>query len=253
MNPIDQGNLPKGVEVSDSGAGRPEPKAALRHGIALVDPRHLSRSSLTNMLSTLAGGNRFDDFSVCSFASTAELSAAQSENGPLAWAMILVNLGALCPLSNEARAMLDPLRAAYQRVPVMVLTDCANSGHVQSTLADGIRGYITSSMDSAMLIHAIRMVIAGGTFPPLEALVSDGGDEPFAAGSDDTVNELVGSLTPRQAEVFALLKQGRSNKFIAHELNMHESTVKVHVRHIMHKFKATNRTHAVYLANAGKD
>jgi DNA-binding NarL/FixJ family response regulator len=56
-------------------------------------------------------------------------------------------------------------------------------------------------------------------------------------------------FTPRQLEVLRLLRQGKPNKIIAYELDVEESTVKVHVRHIMRKLKATNRTHAVVLAN----
>ncbi len=48
--------------------------------------------------------------------------------------------------------------------------------------------------------------------------------------------------------VFRHLKQGKANKIIAHELGMSESTVKVHVRNIMRKMGATNRTQAAYKA-----
>ncbi|MCB8878413.1 response regulator transcription factor [Acidisoma silvae] len=57
-----------------------------------------------------------------------------------------------------------------------------------------------------------------------------------------------GTLTRRQSEVFACIKQGKPNKTIAYELGMSESTVKVHVRNIMQNLGATNRTHAVFVA-----
>ena len=56
-------------------------------------------------------------------------------------------------------------------------------------------------------------------------------------------------FTNRQSAVFEALKRGKANKTIAYELNMRESTVKVHVRHVMRKLKATNRTEAVYKLN----
>ena len=52
------------------------------------------------------------------------------------------------------------------------------------------------------------------------------------------------SLTTRQIAVLSHLQQGKANKIIAHELRMSESTVKVHVRNIMRKMGATNRTQA---------
>ena len=53
-------------------------------------------------------------------------------------------------------------------------------------------------------------------------------------------------FTSRQAEVVEALRRGKANKIIAYELKMQESTVKVHVRNIMRKLKATNRTEVVY-------
>ena len=52
-------------------------------------------------------------------------------------------------------------------------------------------------------------------------------------------------------DVLKLLEQGKSNKVIAYELGVEESTVKVHVRHIMKKLNATNRTHAAFLVHRG--
>jgi len=55
-------------------------------------------------------------------------------------------------------------------------------------------------------------------------------------------------LTSRQQQVLACLKRARSNKEIARELSMSEATVKVHVRQVMKKLGALNRTHAAVLA-----
>jgi DNA-binding NarL/FixJ family response regulator len=55
------------------------------------------------------------------------------------------------------------------------------------------------------------------------------------------------SFSPRQLQVLELLKEGKQNKIIAYELGMCESTVKVHIRQIMRKLKARNRTQVVLL------
>jgi DNA-binding NarL/FixJ family response regulator len=65
-----------------------------------------------------------------------------------------------------------------------------------------------------------------------------------------------GFLTCRQLQVVEAIRQGKPNKTIAYELNMCESTVKVHVRAIMKKLKARNRTEVAYLFSsqmAGSD
>jgi DNA-binding NarL/FixJ family response regulator len=56
-------------------------------------------------------------------------------------------------------------------------------------------------------------------------------------------------FTRRQVAVIDALRKGKANKIIAYELNMCESTVKVHVRNIMKKLNARNRTEVAYLAN----
>ena len=57
------------------------------------------------------------------------------------------------------------------------------------------------------------------------------------------------NLTSRELAVIDLLREGDANKVIAKCLNMRESTVKVHVRNILKKLRATNRTHAATVAN----
>jgi DNA-binding NarL/FixJ family response regulator len=56
-------------------------------------------------------------------------------------------------------------------------------------------------------------------------------------------------LTPRELSVIDLLREGKPNKLIARQLDMQENTVKVHVRNILRKLNAANRTHAALLAN----
>jgi DNA-binding CsgD family transcriptional regulator len=56
-------------------------------------------------------------------------------------------------------------------------------------------------------------------------------------------------LTPRELSVIDLLREGKPNKLIARQLDMQENTVKVHVRNILRKLNAANRTHAALVAN----
>ena len=56
-------------------------------------------------------------------------------------------------------------------------------------------------------------------------------------------------LTPRELAVIDLLREGKPNKLIARQLDMQENTVKVHVRNILRKLNAANRTHAALVAN----
>ena len=136
-------------------------------------------------------------------------------------------------------------------VPLIVLSDVDDAQQPQAVrdiLRQGAQGFIpTRTMGIPMIVAAIHFVKAGGTFAPLDLLLSKRPDakpepepEPAAARPDH--------LTARQTIVLGHVQQGKANKIIAHELGMSESTVKVHVRNIMRKMGATNRTQAAYKA-----
>jgi len=93
-------------------------------------------------------------------------------------------------------------------------------------------------------VAAIRLVKDGGTIAPVEPLLAN-----RTRRADPEADETSSALTPRQMTVLAHLRQGKANKIIAYELGMSESTVKVHVRNIMRKVKATNRTEVAYRIN----
>ena len=102
----------------------------------------------------------------------------------------------------------------------------------------GVHGFIPTSVSTEVAVQVLRLVCAGGTFVPSNCLLSD-----KAQGASDGS----GFLTGRQIQVVEAIRQGKPNKIIAYELNMCESTVKVHVRAIMKKLKARNRTEVAYL------
>jgi len=154
--------------------------------------------------------------------------------------------------ASETESMDDiaSLRRSFDTVPLIVLSDAQDAHHpkvIYSTLKQGAHGFIpTRTMGIPMIVAAIRFVKAGGTFAPLDLLLT---------ARPDPVREAIPALQPnrltsRQVMVLGHLQQGKANKIIAHELGMSESTVKVHVRNIMRKMGATNRTQAAYKAQS---
>jgi DNA-binding NarL/FixJ family response regulator len=129
--------------------------------------------------------------------------------------------------------------------PVVVLSEIEQAEFISATFERGARGYIPiKSTPVGLVIEIIRLVKAGGTFVPLSGLpLRDAriAEEPARMSASR-------ELTPRERAVLLLLKQGKANKTIAHELELSESTVKAHVRRIMKKMKARNRTEAVCYA-----
>jgi len=151
---------------------------------------------------------------------------------------------------NSCMDNIASVRKSFQNIPLIVLSDAEDAHQPQvicSTLKQGARGFIpTRTMGIPMIVAAIRFVKAGGTFAPLDLLLT-GGQETVR---EATVAPAPNRLTSRQVMVLGHLQQGKANKIIAHELGMSESTVKVHVRNIMRKMGATNRTQAAYKAQS---
>ena len=104
------------------------------------------------------------------------------------------------------------------------------------------------NMPLAATVEALQMVRAGGMFIPASCISSYHPPEPVP--SKDVHFDPDSLFTNRQAAVVRALRQGMANKRIAYELNMRESTVKVHVRNIMRKLNARNRTEVAFRTNA---
>jgi DNA-binding NarL/FixJ family response regulator len=153
------------------------------------------------------------------------------------------------PGRARTRGDIEECRAASSSMvnapPIIVLTDEEDPQHVLEALDAGAKGFIPASVTARVAFEAIRLVMAGGTYVPASLLLaSRAAAAPLAA---DPRAPASATFTERQFAVIEMLRQGKANKLIAHELNMRESTVKVHVRNIMRKLSATNRTQVAYL------
>ena len=102
----------------------------------------------------------------------------------------------------------------------------------------------------------LRLVIAGGTYAPAGMVLGMSPDGPAAAADkrergdrEALIAAHFPQLTPRQRTVLALLSQGYMNRDIARSLGMCENTVKAHVKQVMRKLNASNRTRAALMAD----
>ena len=132
---------------------------------------------------------------------------------------------------------------ALPTVPLIVFCD-AESTQLQRlmrvSVRNGARGFVpTRTAGLLITLAAIRLVNAGGTFVPADLMLP---------AQTDLIPARRNRLTLRQMDVLSHLQRGKANKIIAFDLGMSESTVKVHIRNIMRKMGATNRTQVVYKA-----
>jgi DNA-binding NarL/FixJ family response regulator len=133
----------------------------------------------------------------------------------------------------------DLLAQVLSGRPSVLMSDADDPNDAVSALGKGLRGYIPATMGLGEALEATRLVAAGGTFIPASCLL--------AAIRQGPAKETPGNgFSPRQAAVAAEICKGKPNKIIAYDLNMCESTVKVHVRNIMKRLKVRNRTQVAY-------
>lgn len=245
MNPLSQMVLDPSATChtpapSGYGDAAQDALARPRRSILLIDETTMTRECLEHMLRT-----RAQDIAVEYVAQVGEASMPRSD-------LVLLNI-------NSARvdddAVLDRVAEVRQRLgtpPIVIVTHLDDDRLAMEAIRQDIRGYVPTSLGPDIAVAAIRLVLAGGIFVP-KGLIAH-----YASAAETTAQETrqpdpkpfeeQHGLTCREAEVLWQLRQGKPNKIIAHELSISESTVKVHVRSIMKKLHATNRTQVVFLA-----
>ncbi|MBX9589277.1 MAG: response regulator transcription factor [Hyphomonadaceae bacterium] len=135
-----------------------------------------------------------------------------------------------------------------RELPTVLMSDTEQPEDVLWAIDCGVQGFIPTNLSLHVVIEALRLVRAGGVFVPATSLIP----ALRGRGSSAQLPERDRSptmFTARQAAVVEAIGKGKANKIIAHELNMCESTVKVHVRNIMKKLSAKNRTEVALMAN----
>ena len=205
------------------------------HVVALIDEKPLIRESIQRLLEATT-----DDLSVFTVANTAELFAARGEHH-LKFHLVILDIGSGSLSDAWARECLQALNRRLSDVPIVILSDNCDSTQMVDALTYGVRGYITTGLNSKVAVEALRLVCAGGTFVPISVLME--------AAVGNSWSRVLDRFTPRERQVLKVLQEGEPNKAIARRLNVQESTVKVHVRRIMRKLNAKNRTQAAILSS----
>lgn len=162
----------------------------------------------------------------------------------------------LCDLAMPGMEHLRGLQALAERLPrtpIVILSAISNPEDIVRAIESGARGYILKSASDETLKHAVSLVLAGETYLPSDAFldrqrrwVGTGGNQ--GQGLRLSEDNPLSNLTPRQRDVLTLLMGGQSNKEIARNLGLLESTVKAHVKIILNKLNAANRTQAAMVA-----
>jgi DNA-binding NarL/FixJ family response regulator len=131
---------------------------------------------------------------------------------------------------------MSAILAEFADARIVMLTTLEGDVDIQRSLAAGARGYLLKNMPPKELVEAVRQVHAGRKRIPQEVA---------AQLAEHIADE---ALTVREIEVLLQVSGGNRNREIAEHLAISEETVKVHVKHIMEKLGASDRTAAVSIA-----
>jgi DNA-binding NarL/FixJ family response regulator len=127
------------------------------------------------------------------------------------------------------------IRSEFREARIIVLTTYGGDALAQRALKAGAKAYILKNHVRTDLLEMIRAVHAG-----IKRIHPEVAADIAAHAADD-------ALTTREIEVLSLIASGKSNKLIANQLSITEETVKGHVKNILSKLDARDRTHAVTL------
>ena len=141
----------------------------------------------------------------------------------------------LLPATNGTDALIA-IRGEYPQARIIMLTTSDSDGEIRRALRAGASAYILKSMPKDQLLSMIRSVHSGRRHVPPEvaALLAEHLDE--------------ADLTARELEVLRLIRDGHRNKQIADQLAIAETTVNFHIKNIVTKLGANDRTHSVTIA-----
>ena len=210
--------------------------------ILIIDDHPLIREALRHVLTALDAA-----INLIEAQNFTEGLAAADANPDLD--LLLLDLG--LPDIDGFDALVE-LRKRHPGVPVVVLSASEQPATVTRAIDGGAMGFIPKTTSSQLLLNALRLVLAGGVYLPVEVLRQHQGTPEPALRLATQANQVGKLLTPREiglsarkAEVLALLVQGKSNKLICRDLGLAEGTVKIHITAILKALNVSNRTQAV--------
>ena len=174
-------------------------------------------------------------YALASLPDAPELVEAHTGAEALAWlerdseiGLVLIDLG--LP-DQDGLAVLRTVRERFPTVAVAVVSGSERPSDARASLAAGAVGYVPKGAGRAVILSALRLILAGGIYVP-----------PFLVDADPEGPAL---LSPRQREVAALMVKGLTNQEIGDVLGIGGGTVKSHVAVILRVLEVANRTEAV--------
>jgi two-component system nitrate/nitrite response regulator NarL len=145
------------------------------------------------------------------------------------------------------------MKAQYPNARLVALNDGLDLWAIQQLCRAGLDGVCSTSMSKVAMLEALDLVMLGELFLPASlslALIDQASARKSQSATvGNAAGELPAKFSGREAQILRLLTKGSSNKLIARDLGLAEATVKVHIKAILRKAKAANRTQAAMWAS----
>jgi two-component system, NarL family, nitrate/nitrite response regulator NarL len=212
--------------------------------LLVVDDHTLFRRGLTALLS------QYPDLEVVGEAA----DAGEAQRRALALQPQVILLDNHLP-GVSGIAALPALREAAPDAQILMLTVSEDEQDLGNALKGGARGYVLKTAEGDELADAIRRTARGESVvsPDMTGKLVNAFravSEP-ASPSAQAPDDPIAALSPRELEILRFIARGASNKVIARELDIAETTVKIHVQHILRKLNLSSRVQAA-VAMAGR-
>lgn len=207
----------------------------------IIEDHGLTRDDFRQLLKENGAFRSVIDFSTVAAAMNG--SSRLSEVG-----MVLIDHGLISHRSNDE---FRRVRTRFSSAALVVVSGEADLDHVAPLYRSGVMGYLPKTMSAAAIRHAIGLIMAGERFIPAFAF-DDLEDRTGGMGEIvSRTNSSFEMLTDRQREILKMVAKGAPNKVIARSLDVHEVTIKSHLRTIYRALGVARRTEAARLALLG--
>jgi two-component system nitrate/nitrite response regulator NarL len=189
------------------------------------------------------------------------IAEAASVTGPRRLHHCAVNTALMIiEASQNTGHVLEVVRQVRERSPetrIVALADQFDLGFVRTAHQAGVTGFCSTASGPEVLIKSLELVMLGERVLPVAILrsvldaVPQKQEQPLQDNmAEPTLSDLKAcKLSPREAEILGCLREGAPNKIIARKFDVTEATVKVHVKAILRKIGAANRTQAAMWAS----
>lgn len=151
-------------------------------------------------------------------------------------------------ISMTSAQPIDDLRTRHPTTPVVILAEVYTRQDVVEAFGAGASGLMPRGMGALSLLRALQLVLSGEPYGPPLLYQEENGSGAINHNSRGIQGSPLEALTPRETDVLSHLLRGLSNKGIARNLNVEETTIKLHMKGILRKLGAINRTEAVRIA-----